>query len=87
MSQEGLKTTNPITHRERLRPFLDDEALYEVREDVGFDHSLGGRSSLPLAADPTRHCQHRGGGGGGRRRRSARAWWGGEGFDGIGRER
>lgn len=48
----------PFTHRERLRPFVDDKTLDEVRKDVGFDHSLRGRGSPPLTADTMEHCQH-----------------------------
>lgn len=67
----------PCAHRERLRPFLDDKALYEVSKDIGFNHSLRGRRSLALTTDPARHRQHWGGRGGGWGRSSG-AWRGGQ---------
>lgn len=67
----------PCAHRERLCPFLDDKALYEVSKDIGFNHSLRGRRSLALATDPPRHRQHWGGRGGGWGRSSG-AWRGGQ---------
>lgn len=58
-------TASLCTHGEWLRPFLDDKAFYEVCEDVGFDHGLRGRSSLPLTTPTAGHGQGGGGRGGG----------------------
>lgn len=57
------------TYREGFSSLLDDEALYEVGEDVGFDHSLLRGGSLPLATPHTGHRESRGkrGRGGGRK--------------------
>ena len=68
-------------YRERFSSLLDDEAFYEVGEDVGFDHSLLRGGSLPLATPHTRHGESRGTRGSGRmwtRALRKEGWGGGE---------
>ena len=50
------------TYRERLSPLLDDKALYEVGEDLRFDHGLGQWGPVPVPVGPSGQRQGQGGG-------------------------